>query len=181
MSVFLVCLMIIGVSVITTLVIIRKMKSTSNKEVSKDKPSKIKLDTTVEGFDEVKRFDRDKYLEETFNQVFHAIQIGDWSTPIFNHGSFEFKKDKIVLKVEYSDCNKFKIKSITLSSGYSTFNYRSDLDESVYRYFYNTYAEYIKFENEELKRRADKSLSEIHNALGKDIIRDSKIDQLLNG
>ena len=159
----------------------RKTKSTSNKEVSKDKPSKIKLDTAVQGFDEVKRFDRDKYLEETFNQVFHAIQIGDWSTPIFNHGSFEFKKDKIVLKVEYSDYNKFKIKSITLSSGYSTFNYRSDLDESVYRYFYNTYAEYIKFENEELKKRADKSLSEIHKALGKDTIRDSKIDQLLNG
>ena len=173
-------IMLLTVTVTLFVLKIKKTKSTS-KEVSKDKPKKIKLDTDVEGFDEVKRFDRDKYLEETFNQVFHAIQIGDWSTPIFNNASFEFKKDKIVLKVEYSDYNKFKIKSITLSSGYSTFNYRSDLDESVYRYFYNTYAEYIKFENEELKKRADKSLSEIHKALGKDTIRDSKIDQLLNG
>lgn len=92
----------------------------------------------------------------------------------------EFKKDNITLKIEHSDYTYFKIKSITLTSGYNTFHYFNDLDESKYRFFYNIYSDNIKKENEDAKKRADESLSAIHKALGKDTIRDSKINKLLN-
>ena len=168
--------MIISVTVVATLIVLNKRKA---KEVSKPKSNKIKLDTDVEGFDEVKRFNRDKYIEETFNQIFHAIQVDEWLAS-FSYGYFEFNKDKIKLKVDYSDYDNFKIKSITLTSGYSNYSYRSDLDESVYRFFYNVYADYIKKENEDLKKATDASLVEINKVLGKSTIRDSKIDQLLD-
>jgi len=183
MPVFLiVCLVLIGIiglffKQIMTLVD-RKTKSASNKKV-KGKSKKIKLDTDVEGFNEVKRFNRDKYLEETFNQVFHAVEVDNWSS-IYGYKSMEFKKDKITLKIEHSDYTYFKIKSITLTSGYNNFHYNNDLDESTYRFFYNVYSDNIKKENEDSKKRADESLSEIHKALGKDTIRDSKINKLLN-
>jgi hypothetical protein len=182
MPVFLiVCLVLIGVIVlffkqIMTLVDRKKKKYDSNKEVES---KKIKLDTDIEGFDEVKRFDRDKYLEETFNQVFHAVEVDNWPST-YGYKSMEFKKDKITLKIEHSDYTYFKIKSITLTSGYNTFHYFNDLDESKYRFFYNIYSDNIKKENEDAKKRADESLSEIHKALGKDTIRDSKINKLLN-
>ena len=170
--------MILGL--IGTLIIIKsvKQKSKIKKEINKGKV-KIKLDTDVEGFDEVKRFNRDKYIEETFNQIFHAIEVDEWLAS-FSYGYFEFNKDKIKLKIDYSDYDNFKIKSITLTSGYSNYNYRSDLDESVYRFFYNVYANYIKKENEDLKKATDASLVEINKVLGKSTIRDSKIDQLLD-
>jgi hypothetical protein len=180
MSVFLVCLMIIGVSVTVTLAIIRKIKSTSKKEVSKGNPKKIKLDTDVEEFKEVKSFNRDKYIVETFNQVFHAIQVDEWESK-FNYNLIEFKKDKITVKIDYKDYDNFKIKSITLTSGYSNFHYNEPLDESIYRFFYNVYSENVIKENEDLKKATDDSLVEIHKVIGKSSIRDNKLDQLLNG
>lgn len=155
-------------------VIVLKIKKNKVKEI---KPNKIKLDTDVIGFDEVKRFDRDRYIEETFNQVFNAIQHDEWLLS-FGYNNIEFKKDNIILKVEYSDYGNFKIKSITL---YSNYYYRSDLDESVYRFFYKVYSDCINQENEQIKKKTDKSLSEINKVLGKGAIRDSKIDQLLKG
>lgn len=155
-------------------VIVLKSKKNKVKEI---KPNKIKLDTDVIGFDEVKRFDRDRYIEETFNQVFNAIQHDEWLLS-FGYNNIEFKKDNIILKVEYSDYGNFKIKSITL---YSNYYYRSDLDESVYRFFYKVYSDCINQENEQIKKKTDKSLSEINKVLGKGTIRDSKIDQLLKG
>ena len=158
-------------------VIVLKIKKNKVKEI---KPNKIKLDTDVIGFDEVKRFDRDRYIEETFNQVFNAIQHDEWLLS-FGYDNIEFKKDNILLKVEYSEYGNFKIKSITLTSGYSNYYYKSDLDESVYRFFYKVYSDCINQENEQIKKKTDKSLSEINKVLGKGAIRDSKIDQLLKG
>ena len=157
----------------------RKTKSTS-KEVSEGKPKKIKLDTDVEEFKEVKSFNRDKYIVETFNQVFHAIQVDEWESK-FNYNLIEFKKDKITVKIDYKDYDNFKIKSITLTSGYSNFHYNEPLDESIYRFFYNVYSENVKRENEALKKATDDSLIEIHKVIGKSSIRDNKLDQLLNG
>ena len=167
---------IISLILILASVAVIVLKSKKNK-VKEIKPNKIKLDTDVIGFDEVKRFDRDRYIEETFNQVFNAIQHDEWLLS-FGYNNIEFKKDNIILKVEYSDYGNFKIKSITL---YSNYYYRSDLDESVYRFFYKVYSDCINQENEQIKKKTDKSLSEINKVLGKGAIRDSKIDQLLKG
>jgi hypothetical protein len=184
MSKFLIILLLLIITISFALVKIqkrKKKKSTSNKKSSSkdDKNKKIKLDTDVEGFDEVKRFNRDEYLKETFNQVFYAIEVDDW-TSSYGYRSIQFVKDNITLKVDYSDHNNFKIKSITLTSGYNTFNYTSTLNESTYRFIYNIYSEYIKKENETLKKSTDDSLSEIHKVIGKSSIRDNKINQLLD-
>ena len=177
MSILIMCLMIISVTVVATLIVLNKRK---NKEVSKPKSSKIKLDTDIEEFKSVKSFNRDKYLVETFNEVFHAIKVDEWQST-FSYSVIEFKKDKITVKLDYSDYDNFKIKSITLTSGYSNFHYTEPLDESTYRFFYNCYSENIKRENEALKKKADESLAEIHKVIGKSSIRDNKLDQLLNG
>jgi hypothetical protein len=171
---------LVSLGLIGTLIMIKSInqKSKIKSEIKQGK-TKIKLDTDVEGFAEVKRFDRDRYIEETFNQIFHAIQVDEWPSS-FSYGYFEFIKDKIKLKIEYSDYDNFKIKSITLTSGYNNYHYRSDLDVSIYRFFYNSYADYINKENESLKKSTDDSLIEINKVLGKSTIRDSKIDQLLD-
>lgn len=171
---------IISLILILALVAVIVLKNKKNK-VKESKPIKIKLDTDVIGFDEVKRFDRNRYIEETFNQIFHAIQHDEWLLSSFDYNNIEFKKDKITLKVEYSEYGNFKIKSITLTSAYSNYYYRSDLDESVYRFFYKVYSDCINQENEQIKKKTDESLSEINKVLGKGTIRDSKIDQLLKG
>ena len=164
---------------LTGLLIIIKLKQKSKTKNDINHKIKIKLDTDVEGFAEVKRFNRDKYIEETFNQIFHAIQVDEWLSS-FSYAYFEFTRDKIKLKIDYSDYDNFKIKSITLTSGYNNYYYSNGLDESVYRFFYNTYAEHIKKENEALKKLTDDSLVEINKVLGKSTIRDSKINQLLD-
>jgi hypothetical protein len=169
---------LILISVVTTLILLK----IRTKYTKPEKPTKrkIKLDTDVEEFEEIKKFNRNEYIEETFNDVFHAIQLDEWS-PIFNYGSFEFNKDNVKVKIEYSDYKKFKIKSITLTSRYTNYNYTNDLDESVYRFFYNIYSTNIKTDNERIKKATDDSLSEINKVLGKSTIRDRKIDQLLDG
>ena len=177
MSILIMSLMIISVTVVATLIVLNKRKA---KEVSKPKSNKIKLDTDVEEFKSVKSFNRDKYLSETFNEIFHAIQVDEWQST-FGRDSIEFKKDRILVKIDYSDYDHFKIKSILLTSGYNTFRYTDHLDESTYRFFYNCYSENIKKENEALKKKADESLVEIHKVIGKSAIRDNKLDQLLNG
>jgi hypothetical protein len=176
----LVLISIIGFTGIKILFNRKKKKSTSNKEVSEGKSKKIKLDTDVEEFKEVKSFNRDKYIVETFNQVFHAIRVDEWESK-FNYNLIEFKKDKITVKIDYKDYDNFKIKSITLTSGYSNFHYNEPLDESIYRFFYNVYSENVKRENEAVKKATDDSLVEIHKVIGKSSIRDNKLDQLLNG
>jgi hypothetical protein len=54
---------------LTGLLIIIKLKQKSKIKKDINHKIKIKLDTDVEGFAEVKRFNRDKYIEETFNQI----------------------------------------------------------------------------------------------------------------
>jgi hypothetical protein len=55
------------------------------------------------------------------------------------------------------------------------------LDVEVYRFFYDIYVKFIKEENAAMKKKTDDSLVEINKVLGRDTIRDSKIDWLLNG
>jgi hypothetical protein len=83
---------LVSLGLIGTLIMIKSIKQKSKiKSEIKQGKNKIKLDTDVEGFAEVKRFDRDRYIEETFNQLFHAIQVDEWLSS-FSYSYFEFTK-----------------------------------------------------------------------------------------
>jgi len=146
----------------------------------KKKSKKLKLDKDVEGFESIEVFNRDNYIQETFEQIFHAIKVDQWSCK-FTCGEMEFKKDSVFLNVEYRSYSNFKIKKITLVNGYNRYYYNEDLDIEVYRFFYDIYVKFTKEENAEMKKKTDDSLVEINKVLGRDTIRDSKIDWLLNG
>jgi len=55
------------------------------------------------------------------------------------------------------------------------------LDSEVYQFFYEVYEKAITQQNDDLKKMTDDNLSKINKVLGRDTIRDSKIDWLLNG
>ena len=147
-----------------------------NKEVKK----KIKLDTDVDGFKSIDMFNTDAYIQDTFELLFHAIKVDAWPCN-FSYSEMEFKKDSVTLKIEFSAYNNFKIKRIVLTSGYNNYYYRSDLDSEVYQFFYEVYSKSITKQNDDLKKMTDASLEKINKVLGRDTIRDSKIDWLLNG
>lgn len=157
-----------------------KKEKAKKEKPKKEKPKKLKLDKDVEGFESIEVFNRDNYIQETFEQIFHAIKVDQWDCK-FSWGEMEFKKDSVLLNVEYTSYGNFKIKKITLVNGYNRYYYKADLDVEVYRFFYDIYVKYIKEENAELKKKTDDSLAEINKVLGRDTIRDSKIDWLLNG
>jgi len=157
-----------------------KKEKAKKEKPKKEKPKKLKLDKDVEGFESIEVFNRDNYIQETFEQIFHAIKVDQWDCK-FSWGEMEFKKDSVLLNVEYTSYSNFKIKKITLVNGYNRYYYKADLDAEVYRFFYDIYVKFIKEENAELKKKTDDSLTEINKVLGRDTIRDSKIDWLLNG
>ena len=156
----------------------KETEAVSEKPVKKEK--KIKLDTDVDGFKSIDMFNTDAYIENTFEQLFHAVKVDAWPCN-YSYSEMEFKKDSVTLKIEFSAYGNFKIKRIILTSGYSNYYYRSDLDSEVYRFFYEVYAKSITKQNEDLKKIADSNLESINKVLGRDTIRDSKIDWLLNG
>jgi hypothetical protein len=157
-----------------------KKENAKKEKPKKEKSKKIKLDKDVEGFESIEVFNRDNYIQETFEQIFHAIKVDQWNCK-FSWNEMEFKKDSVLLNVEYSSYSNFKIKKITLMNGYNRYYYKADLDVEVYRFFYDIYVKFIKEENATMKKKTDDSLVEINKVLGRDTIRDSKIDWLLNG
>jgi hypothetical protein len=157
-----------------------KPKVDQKKEINKERPKKIKLDTDVDGFKSIDMFNTDSYIQDTFEQLFHAIKVDAWSCN-FSYNEMEFKKDSVTLKIEFSAYGNFKIKRIILTSGYNNYYYRSDLDSEVYQFFYEVYSKSITKQNDDLKKMTDDSLVKINKVLGRDTIRDSKIDWLLNG
>ena len=157
-----------------------KQKVNQKKEVKKERPKKIKLDTDVEDFKSIDMFNTDAYIQDTIEQLFHAIRVDAWSCD-FSYNEMEFKKDSVTLKIEFSAYGNFKIKRIILTSGYNNYYYRSDLDSEVYQFFYEVYSKSITKQNDDLKKITDDSLVKINKVLGRDTIRDSKIDWLLNG
>jgi hypothetical protein len=156
----------------------KETEAVSEKPVKKEK--KIKLDTDVDGFKSIDMFNTDAYIENTFEQLFHAVKVDAWPCN-YSYSEMEFKKDSVTLKIEFAAYDNFKIKRIILTSGYSNYYYRSDLDSEVYQFFYEVYVKSITKQNEDLKKIADSNLESINKVLGRDTIRDSKIDWLLNG
>jgi len=157
-----------------------KKEKARKEKPKKEKHNKIKLDKDVEGFDSLETFNSDNYIRETFDQLFHAINVDAWPCK-FSYNEIEFKKGSVKLLIEYTAYGNFKIKRIVLESGYNRYHYKADLDVEFYRFFYDIYLKFTKKENEELKKKTDDSLVEINKVLGRDTIRDSKIDWLLNG
>lgn len=153
-----------------------------------------KLQNAKAEFVAIDEFNEAEYIEKTFKDVIHSVMIEeDWET---EHGYEElvFKKsirdnrvgslrsNYVTLKVKYElRGKKFKISNLFLTAN-NTFSYKVDkLDLNQYKFFYNTYVDYINSKNEARKMTVDKSLELIRMAVGKDTIRDSKIDDILNG
>jgi hypothetical protein len=147
-----------------------------NKEVK----TKIKLNTNVDEFKSIEEFNPDAYIQDTFEQLFHAIKVDNWSCN-YQYGEIDFKKDSVTLKIEFSLYKGFKIKTIMLISGYTIYYYMSDLDSDLYKFFYEIYVKEVMKKNDTLKKSTDYNLESINKVLGRDIIRDSKIDWILKG
>lgn len=81
--------------------------------------------------------------------------------------------------MEFSSYKKFIIKKITLSSGFETYYYKFDLDLDVYKFFYDIYSKSVMERNGRLKKSVDQNLEKINKVIGRDTIRDSKIDLIL--
>jgi hypothetical protein len=157
-----------------------KKEKAKKEKPKKERPKKIKLDTDVEDFKSIDMFNTDAYIQNTIEQLFHAIRVDAWSCD-FSYNEMKFKKDSVILNLEYSSYGNFKIKRIVLESGYNRYYYKSDLDSEVYQFFYEVYSKAVTQQNDDLKKITDDNLVKINKVLGRDTIRDSKIDWLLNG
>ena len=155
-------------------------KNLKKENITIEDPKKIELDKDVEGFESIEIFNPDTYIKETFLQIFHAVKVDQWDCEI-KWSDLIFKKDSVILNIKYSTYGNFKIKEIKLTSGYNNYYYNDTLDIEVYRFFYEVYSKLTKEQNELLKKKTKENLLEIDKVLGKDTIRDSKIDWLLNG
>ena len=158
--------------------IFRKKKEVVPVKTVPDK-KKIKLDKETDLM-KIDRFDESKHLVETFEDLFRAIRYDDWRCDVTEFGEMDFIKDRVKMKVHFSDWTSFYIKKIEIASGYQTYHYKEDLDEDHYQFFYDKYCTHRNEVNDKRKRIAEKSMEEIRTALGKDVLRDGKIDMLLN-
>ena len=158
--------------------IFRKKKEVVPVKTVPDK-KKIKLDKETDLM-KIDRFDESKHLVETFEDLFRAIRYDDWRCDITEFGEMDFIKDRVKMKVHFSDWDSFCIKKIEIASGYQTYHYKEDLDEDHYQFFYDKYCTHQNEVNEKKKRIVEKSMEEIRTALGKYVLRDGKIDMLLN-
>ena len=65
------------------------------------------------------------------------------------------------------------------SCAYETYYYKFDLDLDVYKFFYDIYSKSVMERNGRLKKSVDQNLEKINKVIGRDTIRDSKIDLIL--
>ena len=159
--------------------IFRKKKEVKPEVKPENKKKKIKLDKETDLM-KIDRFDESKHLVEIFEDLFRAIRYDDWRCDVAGFGEMDFIKDRVKMKVHFSDWDSFYIKKIEITSGYQTYHYKEDLDEDHYQFFYDKYCTHQNEVNERKKRVAEKSMEDIRTALGKDVLRDVKIDMLLN-
>jgi hypothetical protein len=159
--------------------IFRKKKEVKPEVKPENKKKKIPLDKDTD-LTVVEKFDEDKYLADTFEEVFRAIRYDNWKREFTTYGEMYFTKGLVKLKINFYEFRNFQIRSIDLSTGYQEFKYTDDLDELHYKFFHEVYCDFRKEENEVNKKKVDMSMKEIRDVLGKETLRDSKIDMLLN-
>jgi hypothetical protein len=180
---------------ILTFLIIKIRSSTREKTEEKpEKVKKVKVGETLLEFKRVERFDSEVYIEGTFDTVLHDIKndveggFNTWELKIdYSKMQFEkikyrsqFDKSKITLNIDYTDSYEFAIKRIELSTSTKTFSMK-DINSEYYRFIYDCYVRYITEKNRLEKEIADISLIDINEIIGKDNLRDMKLEQLLNG
>jgi len=155
-----------------------KKKKSVQEQVAPSKKKKVVLDKEMD-FPGIEKFDEDRYLTDTFEDVFRAIRYDGWKREFTNYGEMHFTKGKVQVKIHFRDNSTFYIKRIELHAGYNTFIYRDELDVDHYNMFYEIYRDFVIAQNEGKKKNIEKSMKEINDVLGKDVLRDSKIDRLL--
>jgi hypothetical protein len=167
-------LLLIGIIAISWLsVLIYKIK------MNKGKKSKVIPKNIKDEFVEIKSFNEDKYIEETFEDIFHSVQIDNWDLEV-NYEEIKFSKNKVDLKVKYKiEGGIFTIPAIYLSAG-TFFSHKGDIKEKDYKFFYQKYADYKNEFNKNSKDNCDKSMKKIHNIIGKSTLRDTKLNKILN-
>ena len=147
-------------------------------EPKKEKAKTLKLDEEYDDFSSIERFNTDRYVEDMFLELFHAVRSEEWRK-VISYGTMEFKKDHVAMKIEFSDYRNFKIKSITVEAGYKSFRFRSELPVAHYAFFHEVYCKNIQEENEKLKKHTEEGMEAIRKSIGKAALRDGKIDFLL--
>lgn len=157
-----------------------------DKLVEKKEKETLKLGDEYDQFSTIEKFDKDKYVEDMFLDLFHTIMTEQWDMTL-SYGVMEFTKENIQLKVAFIELKKFTIHSITVQTNYRfgsvgsdrTFNYKSELPIELYQYFYNVYSKVRNEENEKQRRNTELSMESIRNVIGKSGSRDRKLDILL--
>lgn len=201
MDTFLLVLLVLisTIAIIYTLKRILIPNGFGNKEelekVEKVKKEKIiKVGETSSEFKRVERFDSEEYIKDSFSNVLHDIKndieggLNTWELKIdYSKMQFEktvhrsqWDKSKITLKIDFTDYDEFEIKRIEFNTSSKTFSIK-DINSEYYKFIYDCYVKYITEKNTLEKERVDKSLSDINEIIGKDNLRDIKLDQLLNG
>lgn len=167
-------LLLIGIIAISWLsVLIYKIK------MNKGKKSKVIPKNIKDEFVEIKSFNEDKYIEDTFEDIFHSVQIDNWDLEV-NYEEIKFSKNKVDLIVKYKiEGGIFTIPAIYLSAG-TFFSHKGDIKEKDYKFFYQKYADYKNEFNKNSKDNCDKSMKKIHNIIGKSTLRDTKLNKILN-
>jgi len=147
-------------------------------EPKSEKTKTLRLDKEHDEFSSVERFNADKYVENMFLDLFRAARSEEWRR-IISYGTMEFKKDNVTMKLEFSDYDSFKIKSVSVESGYKSFRFRSEMPIEDYAFFHEVYCNNAREDNEKSKKIADEGMESIRKAIGKAALRDGKIDFLL--
>ena len=147
-------------------------------EPNKEKAKTVKLDVDHDQFSSVERFNTDRYVEDMFLELFHAVRSEEWRRFI-SYGTMEFKKDHVTMKLDFSEHSIFKIKSVTVETGYKSFRFRSEMPIADYAFFHEVYCKNVRDENEKLKKHTEEGMAAIRKSIGKAGLRDGKIDFLL--
>lgn len=149
-------------------------------EPNSEKAKTLKLDQEHDQFSSIERFNTDRYVENMFLDLFHAVRSEEWRRSI-SYGTMEFKKDHVTMKIEFSDYSSFKIKSVTVEAGYKSFRFRSEMPIADYAFFHEVYCKNVHEENEKSKKITEEGMAAIRKSIGKAALRDGKIDFLLGG
>ena len=147
-------------------------------EPNREKAKTLELDKEHDQFSSIERFNTDRYVENMFFDLFHAVRSEEWRRSI-SYGTMEFKKDNVTMKLEFSDYSSFKIKSVSVEAGYKSFRFRSEMPIADYAFFHEVYCKNVREENEKLKNHTEEGMEAIGKSIGKAALRDGKIDFLL--
>ena len=154
----------------------KKVEQVPTKE-EKEVVNMLKLDKEYKQFTPVELFDKDKYVEDMFLELFHAIKSDEWDKSM-DYSSLKFKKESVFLKVEFSTWDNFVIKSIIIDTGYKTFRFKSDLPIEIYTFFYDFYCKATNNINEKIKNDVDANMKVIRDCIGKTELRDLKLKSI---